>query len=99
MRKNKAGTSAAEAASKTAEPQVPANSQGNARQGIVLLLSMLSRSVPLPPGIDAAERERLENALIGLIHAVNPQDGLEMMAAMQLAALNLASLDSLGRAA
>lgn len=83
----------------TAQPQVASNATENGGQGVFLLLTMLSRTVPLAFAVDPTERKRLENAVTGLVQAVDPQDGLEIMAATQLAALNLASLDSLARAA
>ena len=83
---------------KAVAAQEPRDS-GDARQGIALLLSMLSRSLPFSQELDGAERAPLERAVVGLLQTADPQDGLEMMAASQLAALNLASLDSLGRAA
>jgi len=99
MSKNKDKTvSTAVSGAEKANAQISATAE-DAREGIALLLYLLSRSVPMSPELDSAERKRLENAVFGLVDAVNPQDGLEFMAAAQLAALNLASLDSLGRAA
>lgn len=104
MRTNKTGTPKGSVGTriqkgKATEPQVSACSSEEGGQGVFLLLTMLSRTVPLAFAVDTGERERLENAVINLVHAIDPQDGLEVMAATQLAALNLASLDSLARAA
>ena len=67
----------------TAKPRVASNAPENGGQGVFLLLTMLSRTVPLAFAVDPTERKRLENAVTGLVQAVDPQDGLEIMAATQ----------------